>query len=99
MVHIRYLMKPIQLFAYEFEDATVEYTAYSECSLIARFKDGSVRTYGDPTAPGAEWKKLWHCVDAIRSGEPVACGIEAASAHTLLYQRGAGIHGYYHYPT
>jgi predicted dehydrogenase len=70
------------VFSYEFEAATVEYTAYSECSLIARFSNGSVRSYGDPTAPGAEWQKLWHCVDAIRSGEPVVCGIEAASAHT-----------------
>jgi len=70
------------VFCYEFEAATVEYTAYSECSLIARFNNGSVRTYGDPTAPGAEWQKLWNCVDAIRSDKPVACGIEAASAHT-----------------
>lgn len=71
------------VFHYEFEAATVEYTAYSECSLTARFKNGSVRIYGDPTAPGAEWQKLWQCVDAVRSGEPMVCGIEAASAHTL----------------
>ena len=70
------------VFCYDFEAATIEYTAYSECKLIARFKNGRVRTYGDPTAPGAEWHKLWSCVDAIRSGETVVCGIEAASAHT-----------------
>jgi predicted dehydrogenase len=70
------------VFCYEFEAATIEYAAYSESNLIARFHNGSVRTYGDPTAAGAEWRKLWNCVDAIRSGEPVVCGIEAASAHT-----------------
>lgn len=70
------------VFYYEFEAATVEYTAYSGCNLVARFKNGTIRKYGDPTAPGAEWYKLWNCVEAIRSGEPVLCGIAAASAHT-----------------
>jgi predicted dehydrogenase len=71
------------VFYYEFEEATIEYTAYSECNLIARFKDGSTRSYGDPTAPGAELEKLWQCVDSVRTGKPVVCGIDAASSHTL----------------
>jgi predicted dehydrogenase len=71
------------VFCFEFESATVEYTAYSQQGIIARFNDGRMRLYGDPNAPGAEWEKLWQTVDSIRTGEPVACGIEAASAHTL----------------
>jgi predicted dehydrogenase len=71
------------VFSYEFEAATIEYSAYSNAKIVARFKDGSMREYPDPTGPGAEWDKLWHCVRSIRSGEPILCGIEAASAHTL----------------
>ena len=70
-------------FSFEFEAATIEYTAYSEQGITAHFDDGSVRAYGDPNAPGAEWEKLWQSVDSIRTGKPVVCGIEAASAHTL----------------
>jgi predicted dehydrogenase len=71
------------VFSFEFEMATIEFKAYSQCNIIVHFKDGRVRAYGDPTMPGAEMEKLWHCVDSIRTGKPIVCGIEAASAHTL----------------
>jgi predicted dehydrogenase len=70
-------------FSFEFENATIDYTAYSGSGITARFKNGTSRNYDDPNAPGGEWEKLWQTVDSIRTEEPVVCGIEAASAHTL----------------
>lgn len=70
-------------FSFEFESATIEYTASSKSEITARFNDGSARIYGDPNAPGGEWEKLWQTADSIRTGSPVVCGIAAASAHTL----------------
>lgn len=67
-------------FRYEFEDAVVTY-ADSDRRMAARFRDGSVKEYGSPAAdPDA--RKLWETLAAIREGRPVACGIEAAAAHT-----------------
>ena len=65
---------------YEFEDAVVEYAAYGN-PLLVRFKDGHVEDYGDPFAN--EVSKLWQAVDAVRTGAPPACGIAAATPHTL----------------
>jgi hypothetical protein len=70
-------------FSFEFEKATIQYTVNSGRSITARMDNGSIRSYGDPNAPGAEWEKLWQTVDAIRTGKPTVCGIEAASSHTL----------------
>jgi predicted dehydrogenase len=66
--------------AYEFEDAVVEFEAW-EGPLVARFKDGRVKDYGNPFA--GEAQKLWQCIDAVRTGAKPACGIEAATSHTL----------------
>jgi predicted dehydrogenase len=68
------------VFCLELEDATIEYNANHHHGVIARLTDGSVRKYG---SPDEEWEKLWQTVNAIRTGVPVACGIDAASAHTL----------------
>jgi predicted dehydrogenase len=71
---------------YEFEDAVVEYGAYGgrrneDNPLIARFRDGRVKDYGDPFAD--EVGKLWQAVDSVRNGAPLACGVSAATPHTL----------------
>jgi len=70
-------------FYYEFEQATVEYSTNNGNNIIAHFKDGSNINYGDPNAPGEEWKKLWQTVESIQTGKPVLCGIKAATAQTL----------------
>jgi predicted dehydrogenase len=64
------------IFSYEFENAKVIYQAYSE-SIFARFRDGSVKDYGNPYAGQIE-NKLWQAVDAVRTGTPLACSIEGA---------------------
>jgi predicted dehydrogenase len=65
---------------YEFERATVTFEDW-QGPLLARFEDGHVKNYGNPFAD--ERNKLWDSVDAVRTGAPVACGIEAAASHTL----------------
>jgi hypothetical protein len=72
-------------FRFRFESAVVECDAPaavdSAGEIIARFHDGRTRTYGH--AGPQHTNKLWQCVDAVRTGEPVACGITAAMAHAL----------------
>jgi len=66
---------------YEFEEASVFYEADSSRAFIARFRDGHTRSYGDPNATAHN--KLWQSVEAVRTGAPVACGVETATAHVL----------------
>jgi len=46
-----------------------------------RFKDGRIKDYG--TTEDGVARKIWKCVDAVRSGATPACGIVAATSHTL----------------
>lgn len=66
---------------YEFEHAVVEYERDKDKILHARFRDGRSKSYGSPDAP--RWDKLWQSVGAVRTGDSVACGINASAAHTL----------------
>ena len=68
------------IFSYEFENAEVTYEAYSE-SILARFRDGSVKDYGNPYA--GQIDKLWQAVDSVRTGAPLACSIEGAIPEVL----------------
>jgi len=66
---------------FEFEHATVDFDTASGGHFVAKFKDGRIKDYGQPNLDRAE--KIFHCIDAVRSGKPVACGVQAAMAHTL----------------
>src|SRR5688572_6107341 len=66
---------------FEFEHAVVEYDFMSRPRFIARFRDGRVRDYGDPNRDRTQ--KIWQCIAAVRTRATVACGIEAAMAHTV----------------
>ncbi len=68
-------------FHYEFEHATVSYGWSDEPVIVAELRDGTRREYGDPSAANRD--KLWRSIEAVKGGEPVACGIEAATAQTL----------------
>jgi predicted dehydrogenase len=71
------------MFHFEFERATVDYddSGGGRASFLARFADGSVRDYGQPEAEREE--KVWQCIDAVRTGKPVACGPRASLPHAL----------------
>ncbi|MCJ7613067.1 MAG: gfo/Idh/MocA family oxidoreductase, partial [Candidatus Aminicenantes bacterium] len=66
--------------SYEFEKGTVMASG-RRASLKGLFKDGRVKDYGPPDEQ--PFKKLWDSVAAVRSGQPLPCGVEAASSQTL----------------
>jgi predicted dehydrogenase len=68
-------------FCYEFERGTVEYDELGDGRVVAKLRGGVTLDYGSPNE--AAGKKLFDVISAIRAGQPVACGIEAASAQTL----------------
>jgi hypothetical protein len=64
--------------AYEFEQGVVNYSA-EDGEFIARLNDGSVINYGSPETTQAN--KLFQSIDAVRTGRPLACGIDSALPH------------------
>jgi predicted dehydrogenase len=72
------------VFSYEFENGTVSYgdaDKDGEANLTARFKDGTVQSYGNPSED--DERKLWTVIDAVRNNKVIPCGAEAAFAQTL----------------
>lgn len=69
------------ILVYEFENAIVEYDGNDGRRFIARFHDGHTQDYGNPADTIAN--KLWLSVDAVRTGAPLACGIQTSLPHTL----------------
>lgn len=71
--------------SYEFEKGTVSFESMGygidNTGIIADFHDGSSKNYGDPDK--GMFTKLWTCIDAVRSGAQIPCGLEASMAHTL----------------
>jgi predicted dehydrogenase len=71
-------------FYYEFENATVEFVngeTDGPRNVIARFKDGTSKNYGDPNA--GQTNKLWMTIDAVLEGKKPVCGLETAGSHLL----------------
>ncbi len=64
-----------------FEAADVYTSPDWDQHFYARFRDGHVKHYGTPQDGVA--RKIWACVDAVRSGDSPACGIVAALSQTL----------------
>lgn len=65
--------------SYEFENANVSYMNTTSC-FTARFKDGSVKSYGNPQ--DGDKLKIPACIASIRGGEKPPCRIETALAQT-----------------
>ncbi len=70
------------IFLYEFDHAVVHYNA-AEDEVTARFRDGRIKSYGSPNSN--DLNKLWDSLAAIRTGESIACGVEAAKSQTLCH--------------
>ena len=66
---------------FEFEEATVEFDALGTGQFTAHFHDGRIKSYGHPNLDRHE--KIWQSIEAVRTDGKVACGIDAALAHTL----------------
>jgi predicted dehydrogenase len=69
------------IFEYAFENAVVSFNRNTGDSITARFHDGREKNYGNPFASGMD--KLWQSVEAVHTGQPLACGIEAAIPQVL----------------
>jgi predicted dehydrogenase len=65
---------------FEFEHAVVDYDHAAGGRFVARFDDGRLIDYGQPERDRNA--KIWQCIDAVRTGAPVACGPRAAMPHT-----------------
>jgi predicted dehydrogenase len=65
-------------FVLECANATVTYKWHE--AIVARFADGTEKSYGDPDA--GPHRKLTCTAEAITAGSEALCGIDAASAHT-----------------
>ncbi len=66
---------------FEFSNAVVTRTHGADGTFMARFADGRIQNYGNPDAQ--PHRKLWHCVDAIREGVAIPCGVAAALPHLI----------------
>jgi predicted dehydrogenase len=78
---------------FEFEHAVVEFDADASGQFIAHFHDGRQKSYGQPNLDRHE--KIWQAVDSVRTGQPVACDVAAAMAHTscvMAAQQSSSIH-------
>lgn len=63
---------------FEFEDARIEF-ADNDRQFRAHFRNGQTECYGRPDAD--PFNKLWQTVQAIQTGRPLVCGIQAALPH------------------
>jgi len=68
------------VFRLEFEKGLV-FCEGRNTDVKARLSDGAVKAYGCPDQE--PMKKLWDCIDAVRSGADPVCGLEAAMSQTL----------------
>lgn len=74
------------VFVYTFENAEVRYNEGEEGSeIVAYFKDGSTKSYGCPKKKN--FKKIWDCVEAVKTGTRPICTVETAMEHTRVIGR------------
>jgi predicted dehydrogenase len=66
---------------YEFENATIRQGGEDGDAFNAQMADGSTVSYGAPIESNSAEKLLDVC-RSIRTGKPVACGLEAAASQT-----------------
>ena len=72
-------------FVYTFENATVTYSRDDSPRIVATFRDGTTKDYGNPFAK--EFKKIDDCLNAIREGKTPVCTAKTAIAHTKLIEK------------
>src|SRR5690554_2345318 len=69
------------VFSYEFEEGTVYFDQNKDQRIIASFKDGREKIYGDPFAK--PFNKIWIMLDAIKEQKSAPCGVKAALSHVM----------------
>lgn len=71
-------------FILEMEEATVSYPG-GTAPMIVRRGDDVLEEYLAPDT-ASQVTKLWRCVDAVREGTPIPCGLEAARPHVACVE-------------
>ncbi|MBN1542922.1 Gfo/Idh/MocA family oxidoreductase [candidate division KSB1 bacterium] len=66
---------------YEFENAVLRFDGLFS-HFVAEFRNGDKKDYGSPDPQ--QIKKMWDCIRAVRTGEEIACGPEAAREQTRV---------------
>lgn len=66
---------------YEFENGVVYFEESRHGKMIGRLPNGELRHYGNPSLE--PWSKIWQCIDAVRTGSPVVCDVDASTPLTL----------------
>jgi hypothetical protein len=66
-------------FVLELEEATLSFPG-GTAPVTARRGDDLLEEYPAPDT-ASQVTKLWRCVDAVRGGSPIPCGLEAARPH------------------
>ena len=69
-------------FVYTFENAEVRFAKDDSSQIVATFRDGSTKNYGDPFEEPAE--KMFRCLEDVQEGKTPVCTAETAIAHTKL---------------
>ncbi len=69
-------------FVYEFQNGTVYYAQDKSNEVTAVFKDGSTKNYGDPFRN--QVKKLYDCIEAVKTGSTPICTCKTAEEHTKM---------------
>ncbi len=71
------------MFDFEFENAVIRYRA-REQSIVAEFRDGTVKEYGEPLEETVPVKHLWDAIDAVNTGAKLPCDVETALPHNIV---------------
>lgn len=66
---------------FEFENATVKFDQNNSAEFVAKFRDGTLKSYGNPNLDREA--KIWQCVQAARDGGAVVCNTLTALPHLL----------------
>ena len=74
------------VFEYVFEKATVNYATAKDARVVATFRDGTQKDYGDPSG-AADFRKLWDCVEAVRNGTVPTCTVKTALPHAMCIEK------------
>ena len=74
-------------FVYTFTDAEVTYSRDEGSQIVAHFKDGTTKNYGDPFCETHGVKKLSDCIACVENGTRPVCSVSTAYPHASVIDR------------
>lgn len=74
------------MFEFYFENGVVYYDE-NDRHIIAQFKDGKIKDYGDVKQDIVGSKQLWDAIDAVETGVQLPCDAETAMPHNIIINK------------